>query len=138
MRGYDISNISLVEGESGWIVIDPLTSTETARAAMDLVREHLGDRPVTAVIYTHSHIDHFAGLAGVIDLEERAARNVPIVAPEGFLREAVSENVIAGPAMLRRAGYMYGNHLARSARPGRLRPRTLGAGRLGLACRTDP
>ena len=105
---------------------------------MDLVREHLGDRPVTAVIYTHSHIDHFAGLAGVIDLEERAARNVPIVAPEGFLREAVSENVIAGPAMLRRAGYMYGNHLARSARPGRLRPRTLGAGRLGLACRTDP
>ena len=138
MRGYDISNISLVEGESGWIVIDPLTSTETARAAMDLVREHLGDRPVTAVIYTHSHIDHFAGLAGVIDLEERAARNVPIVAPEGFLREAVSENVIAGPAMLlRRRLHVRQPPPARSARPGRL-GRTLGAGRLGLACRTDP
>ena len=114
VRGYDISNISLVEGETGWIVIDPLTSSETARAAMDLVREHLGERPVTAVIYTHSHIDHFAGLAGVIDLEDRAARDVPIVAPERFLVEAVSENVIAGPAMLRRAGYMYGNHLPTS------------------------
>ena len=113
VRGYDISNLSLVEGESGWIVIDPLTSTETARAAMDLVREHLGDRPVTAVIYTHSHLDHFAGLAGVIDLDDLVARQVPIVAPEGFLREAVAENVIAGPAMLRRATYMYGALLPR-------------------------
>jgi len=113
VRGYDISNISLVEGDSGWIVIDPLTSTETARAAMDLVREHLGARPVTAVIYTHSHLDHFAGLAGVIELDELADRQVPIVAPKGFLKEAVSENVIAGPAMVRRAGYMYGNHLPR-------------------------
>ena len=113
VRGYDISNISLVEGETGWIVIDPLTSTETARAAMDLVREHLGDRPVSAVIYTHSHIDHFAGMAGVIDLDELAERRVPVVAPQGFLVEAVSENVLAGPVMLRRAGYMYGNHLPR-------------------------
>ncbi len=113
VRGYDISNLSLVAGATGWIVIDPLTSTETARAAMDLVREHLGERPVQAVIYTHSHIDHFAGLAGVIDLDEVVARGVPIVAPKGFLVEAVSENVIAGPAMLRRAGYMYGNHLPR-------------------------
>ena len=116
VRGYDISNISLVEGETGWIVIDPLTSTETAQAAMDLVREHLGDRPVTAVIYTHSHLDHFAGLAGVIDLDELAERQVPIVAPKGFLEEAVSENVIAGPAMSRRAGYMYGHHLPRGPR----------------------
>jgi alkyl sulfatase BDS1-like metallo-beta-lactamase superfamily hydrolase len=113
VRGYDISNLSLVAGETGWIVIDPLTSTETARAAMDLVREHLGDRPVQAVIYTHSHIDHFAGLAGVIDLADLVERQVPIVAPAGFLVEAVSENVIAGPAMLRRAGYMYGNNLPR-------------------------
>jgi alkyl sulfatase BDS1-like metallo-beta-lactamase superfamily hydrolase len=113
VRGYDISNLSLVEGETGWIVIDPLTSTETARAAMALVAEHLGERPVSAVVYTHSHIDHFAGLAGVIDLDEVVARAVPIVAPAGFLAEAVSENVIAGPAMLRRAGYMYGNHLPR-------------------------
>ena len=116
VRGYDISNISLVEGESGWIVIDPLTSTETARAAMDLVRAHLGDRPVSAVIYTHSHMDHFAGLAGVIDLDELERRGVPIVAPQHFLQEAVSENVIAGPAMVRRAGYMYGNHLPRGPR----------------------
>lgn len=113
VRGYDISNVSLVAGETGWIVIDPLTSTETARAAMALVGEHLGERAVRAVIYTHSHIDHFAGLAGVIGLDEVVAREVPIVAPKGFLAEAVSENVIAGPAMLRRAGYMYGNHLPR-------------------------
>jgi len=115
VRGYDISNLSLIEGDSGWIVIDPLTSTEAARAAMDLVREHLGDRPVNAVIYTHSHIDHFAGLTGVIDLDDLVAREVPIVAPKGFLVEAVSENVIAGPAMLRRSGYMYGHQLPRRA-----------------------
>jgi alkyl sulfatase BDS1-like metallo-beta-lactamase superfamily hydrolase len=113
VRGYDLANLSLVRGETGWIVIDPLTSTETARAAMDLVREHLGDRPVSAVIYTHSHIDHFAGLAGVVPLEELAARDVPVVAPRGFLEEAVSENILAGPAMMRRAGYMYGNALPR-------------------------
>lgn len=113
VRGYDIANISLVEGETGWIVIDPLTSTETARAAMALVGEHLGERPVSAVVYTHSHIDHFAGIAGVIDLDELVERQVPVVAPKGFLVEAVSENVLAGPVMLRRAGYMYGNHLPR-------------------------
>ncbi len=113
VRGYDLANISLVRGDTGWIVIDPLTSTETARAAMDLVREHLGDHPVSAVIYTHSHIDHFAGLAGVLSPEEAAVRQVPIVAPQGFLEEAVSENVLAGPAMTRRAGYMYGGFLPR-------------------------
>lgn len=115
VRGYDISNLSLIEGDTGWIVIDPLTSTETARAAMDLVREHLGERPVTAVIYTHSHLDHFAGIAGVIDLDDLETRKVPIVAPVGFLEEAVAENVVAGPAMLRRAGYMFGNYLPRGA-----------------------
>ena len=113
VRGYDISNLSLIEGDTGWIVIDPLTSTETARAAMDLVREHLGDRPVAAVIYTHSHLDHFAGIAGVSDLDDLETRKVPIVAPVGFLEEAVAENVVAGPAMLRRAGYMFGNYLPR-------------------------
>ncbi|HEV3225424.1 MAG TPA: alkyl sulfatase dimerization domain-containing protein [Acidimicrobiales bacterium] len=113
VRGYDISNISLVEGRNGWIVIDPLTSTETARAAMALVAEHLGERPVTAIIYTHSHLDHFAGIAGVIDVGELQRNSVPIIAPEGFLEEAVFENVIAGPAMVRRAGYMYGNFLPR-------------------------
>ncbi len=113
VRGYDISNLTLIEGDTGWIVIDPLTSTESARAAMDLATAELGDRPVRAVIYTHSHLDHFAGLAGVVDPAAVAAGDVPVVAPEGFLSEAVAENVIAGPAMGRRAGYMYGRNLAR-------------------------
>jgi alkyl sulfatase BDS1-like metallo-beta-lactamase superfamily hydrolase len=113
IRGYDLANLTLISGDTGWIVIDPLTSSETARAAMDLASEHLGERPVRAVIYTHSHIDHFAGLAGVVDPALVAAGEVPVVAPEGFLVEAVSENVIAGPAMSRRAGYMYGRFLER-------------------------
>jgi alkyl sulfatase BDS1-like metallo-beta-lactamase superfamily hydrolase len=113
VRGYDISNISLVAGQTGWIVIDPLTTTETARAAMDLVRHHLGDRPISAIIYTHSHLDHFGGLAGVIHPDELERQGIPIVAPKDFLVEAVSENVLAGPAMLRRASYMYGQQLPR-------------------------
>ena len=113
VRGYDLANLTLISGDTGWIVIDPLTSSESAQAAMALASEHLGERPVRAVIYTHSHIDHFAGLAGVVDPAEVAAGEVPVVAPEGFLVEAVSENVIAGPAMSRRAGYMYGRHLDR-------------------------
>jgi alkyl sulfatase BDS1-like metallo-beta-lactamase superfamily hydrolase len=111
VRGYDISNISFVRGDTGWIVIDPLTSTETARAAFALLREHAGDAPVRAVVYTHSHADHFAGAAGVITAEQVAGGEVPVLAPDGFLEAAVSENVIAGPAMLRRAQLMYGNLL---------------------------
>ncbi len=113
VRGYDISNVTFVEGDTGWIVIDPLTSTETARAALQLVTAHLGDRPVQAVIYTHSHADHFMGVQGVISREELRRRDVPIVAPTGFLEAAVFENVIAGNAMLRRAAFMYGNLLDR-------------------------
>lgn len=109
VRGYDISNMTLVEGETGVIVVDPLVSPETAAAALALYREHRGDRPVTAVLHTHSHIDHFGGIAGV--LEEGA--EVPVWAPEGFTAAAVSENVIGGPAMARRAGYMYGASLER-------------------------
>ena len=111
VRGYDISNMTLIEGDEGVIVVDPLISPETAAAALALYREHRGERPVTAVLHTHSHIDHFGGVAGVIGDEQ-----VPVWAPEGFTAAAVSENVIGGPAMARRAGYMYGAGLERGPR----------------------
>jgi alkyl sulfatase BDS1-like metallo-beta-lactamase superfamily hydrolase len=114
VRGFDLSNMTVIRGATGWILIDPLTTTEAARAAMQLVREKLGDRPVTAVIYTHSHADHFGGVLGVIDPADVAAGKVQVIAPEGFMDHAVSENVIAGPAMLRRASYMFGTLLPRS------------------------
>jgi alkyl sulfatase BDS1-like metallo-beta-lactamase superfamily hydrolase len=100
--------MTLVEGARGVIVIDPLISAETATAALALYRKNRGDRPVTAVIYTHSHADHFGGVDGVLAQD---AVNVPIVAPAGFLEHAVSENVYAGNAMSRRAVYMYGSML---------------------------
>ena len=107
-RGIDISNISFVEGKTGVIVIDPLMSVETAAAALALYREHRGDRPVVAVIHTHSHADHYAGVAGVADAA------TPIIAPAGFLEHSVSENVYAGAAMSRRAAYMYASDLGAS------------------------
>jgi alkyl sulfatase BDS1-like metallo-beta-lactamase superfamily hydrolase len=113
VRGLDISNVTFIAGEGGWVVIDPLTGAETAAAALALVTEHLGPRPVAAVIYTHSHADHFGGIRGVVDV---AASDVPIIAPAGFLEAAVSENVLAGTVMLRRATYMYGVLLPRDAR----------------------
>ncbi|MFD6370343.1 alkyl/aryl-sulfatase, partial [Streptomyces roseolus] len=106
VRGLDISNMTLVEGERGVIVIDPLISVETAAAALALYKEHRGERPVTGVIYTHSHGDHFGGVRGV--LPHGTEDGVPILAPAGFLEHAVSENVYAGNAMGRRASYMYG------------------------------
>jgi len=108
VRGFDTSTVTFIRGDEGWVVIDPLTTTETARAAFDLVTEQLGERPVTAVIYTHSHVDHFGGILGVIDQERLDSGEVPIVAPEGFVREAVAENLLAGPAMGRRAMYQFG------------------------------
>ena len=108
VRGYDISNITFVRGDTGWIVIDPLTVEATARAALDLVTEHLGSRPVTAVIYTHSHADHFGGVLGVTTQHDVDAGECRVIAPEGFLHETVGENVIAGPAMGRRATYQFG------------------------------
>jgi alkyl sulfatase BDS1-like metallo-beta-lactamase superfamily hydrolase len=116
LRGFDLANISLVEGKTGWIVIDTLTSRETAAAAMAFARKHLGDKPVSAVIFTHSHIDHFGGVLGVISPEDAKARNVPIVAPAGFMEEATSENLMAGAAMVRRSLFMYGDELPRDAR----------------------
>jgi alkyl sulfatase BDS1-like metallo-beta-lactamase superfamily hydrolase len=114
VRGLDLSNITFVEGTEGVIVIDPLISVETAAAALALYRTHRGDRPVTAVIYTHSHADHFGGVRGVVDEADVRAGRVPILAPEGFLEHAVAENVFAGTAMTRRAAYMYGALLPRS------------------------
>jgi alkyl sulfatase BDS1-like metallo-beta-lactamase superfamily hydrolase len=111
VRGLDLSNMTLVEGDTGVIVIDPLVSAETAAAALALYRRNRGDRPVTAVIYTHSHADHFGGVEGVLP---DGAGDVPILAPEGFLGHAVSENVYAGVAMTRRADYMYGMLLDQS------------------------
>ncbi|MFM8268139.1 MAG: alkyl/aryl-sulfatase [Ilumatobacteraceae bacterium] len=108
VRGYDISNITFLAGREGWVVIDPLTTTATARAARSLVESHLGHRPVTAVIYTHSHLDHFGGSLGVTSPEEVAAGRCRVIAPEHFLREAVAENLLAGVAMNRRATYQFG------------------------------
>jgi alkyl sulfatase BDS1-like metallo-beta-lactamase superfamily hydrolase len=113
LRGFDLSNMHVVEGRDGIVVIDPLVSAETAAAALALYREHRGERPVTGLIYTHSHVDHFGGARGVLTAEEIEARRVPVLAPTGFLHHAVSENVFAGTAMARRAGYMYGALLKR-------------------------
>ena len=113
VRGFDLSNISFVEGDRGVIVIDPLISKETAAAALALYRQHRGQRPVTAMIHTHSHIDHFGGVKGVISQDEVDAGDVSVIAPEGFMEHAISENVFAGTAMGRRAGYMYGAALAK-------------------------
>jgi alkyl sulfatase BDS1-like metallo-beta-lactamase superfamily hydrolase len=112
LRGFDLSNMHVVEGREGIVVIDPLISAETAAAALALYRKHRGDRPVTGLIYTHSHVDHFGGAKGVVS-EEEVAAGLPILAPAGFLHHAVSENVFAGTAMARRAGYMYGAQLGR-------------------------
>lgn len=109
MRGFDLSNMTIVEGQSGVIVIDPLVSNECAEAALDFYRQHRGDRVVTCLIYSHSHVDHFGGAQGV--LSTTSDKTIPIIAPEGFMEEATSENVLAGPAMRRRAAYMYGNYL---------------------------
>ena len=106
VRGYDVSNMSWIRGETGWIVVDPLSGMESAAAAVKLARKHLGDDPVVAVIFTHSHVDHFAGVASV--LPEQAAEGVRIVAPKRFVEEVTSENVLAGTAMGRRATYQFG------------------------------
>ncbi|MFF4607726.1 alkyl/aryl-sulfatase [Streptomyces sp. NPDC001339] len=107
-RGLDLSNMTLVEGDHGVIVIDPLMSVETAAAALELYRQYRGDRPVTGLIYTHSHVDHFGGARGVLPPGHHP---VPVLAPAGFLDHAVGENVYAGTAMRRRAVYMYGTEL---------------------------
>ncbi|CCE06381.1 putative alkyl sulfatase [Bradyrhizobium sp. STM 3843] len=111
VRGLDISNMTIIEGDTGLIVIDTLLSNETAKAALELYLKHRPAKPVVAVIYTHSHIDHFGGAKGVITADDAAAGKVKVIAPDGFMEHAVAENVIAGTAMTRRAQYMYGINL---------------------------
>ena len=107
-RSYDISNITFIEGDTGWVIIDPLTTANTAAACLEMANEHLGARPVTAVIYTHSHADHFGGVLGVTTQDDVDAGRCQIIAPEHFVREAVAENLLAGFAMNRRALYQFG------------------------------
>jgi alkyl sulfatase BDS1-like metallo-beta-lactamase superfamily hydrolase len=116
VRGHDLSVMSIIETDGGYIVIDPLISAECASASMQLVYEHLGEKPVMAVIYTHSHIDHWGGVKGVISEADVKAGKVQVIAPEGFTEAAVSENVMAGNAMSRRAYFMYGSLLPRGPR----------------------
>ncbi len=108
VRGFDLSNMDIIEGNTGLIIIDPLISKETARAALDLYYQYRPKKPVVAVIYTHSHVDHYGGVKGVISETDVKAGKVKVLAPQGFLESAVSENVYAGNAMGRRAIYMYG------------------------------
>ena len=116
VRGFDISNMTIIEGNRGVIVIDPLVSTETARAGLELYFAHRGRRPVTAVIYSHSHVDHYGGVRGVIDEADVLAGRVQIVAPDRFLEEVASESVIAGLPMIRRAQFQFGPTLFKGAR----------------------
>ncbi|HDS1746551.1 MULTISPECIES: alkyl sulfatase dimerization domain-containing protein [Pseudomonas] len=116
VRGLDLANMTLIEGEHGLIVMDPLLSVETARAGLAMYFRHRPQRPVVAVIYTHPHVDHFGGVRGVVDEADVKAGKVQVIAPQGFFEHAISENVLAGPAMKRRAQYMYGAPLPRGPR----------------------
>lgn len=114
VRGFDLANISFIKGDTGWIIFDPLTAKETAAAALKFINEQLGERPVVAVIYSHSHGDHFGGVRGVVNEADVTSGKVPVIAPDGFMDHAVSENVYAGNAMTRRMFYQYGVLLPRS------------------------
>ncbi len=114
VRGYDLANISFIKSDTGWIVFDPLTAKETAAAALKFINEQLGERPVVAVVYSHSHGDHFGGVRGVASIEDVNSGKIKIIAPVGFMEHAVAENVYAGNAMTRRMFYQYGVLLPRS------------------------
>ncbi len=122
IRNFDLSNMSLIAGNKGWIVIDPLVSPETAKAGLALANEKLGARPVTAIIFTHSHIDHFGGVRGIVSEADVKSGKVPVYVPQGFMEHAVSENIMGGNTMGRRASYMFGNILPKDEKG------TLGAG----------
>ncbi|MGD1977547.1 MAG: alkyl sulfatase dimerization domain-containing protein [Gammaproteobacteria bacterium] len=114
VRGFDLANISFIRGDTGWIIFDPLTAKETAAAALKFVNEQLGERPVVAVVYSHSHADHFGGVRGVVEEADVRSGKVKIIAPVGFMDHAISENVYAGNAMSRRLFFQYGVLLPRS------------------------
>ena len=114
VRGYDLANITFIKGDTGWVIFDPLTAKETAAAALKFINEQLGERPVAAVIYSHSHADHFGGVRGVVDEADVRSGKVPVIAPVGFMDHAVAENVYAGNAMTRRMFFQYGVLLPRS------------------------
>ncbi len=139
VRGFDVSTVSFIDAGTGWIVVDPLTTVEVARAALRLLFRHVAEKPVLAVVYSHSHVDHYGGVGGVTTAEDAAAGQVRIIAPEGFLHHAVSENIIAGPAMGRRARFQFG-HTLRCCAEGEvtsgLGPRP-SRGRLSLIAPTD-
>jgi len=115
VRGFDFANMSIIEGESGWIIVDPLTAKETAQAALKFAQQHLGVKPIKAIILTHAHIDHFGGVLGIVSPEEIEKQGIRVIAPEGFMEAATSENIIAGIAMARRSAYMYGKNLPRNS-----------------------
>ncbi len=114
LRGFDIANITLIEGKTGWIVVDALTSRESSAAAMAFARQYLGNKPVVELVFTHSHIDHFGGALGIVSASDVAQGKVPVIASEGFMEEATGENVMVGTAMGRRSIYQFGRDLERS------------------------
>jgi len=114
VRGFDLANISFIKGDTGWIVFDPLTAAETARAALQLLNEKLGKRPVVGVVYSHSHVDHWAGVRGVVDEADVVSGKVMLIAPEGFMEQAIAENVFAGNVMSRRSQVQYATLLQRN------------------------
>ncbi|MBL0709453.1 MAG: MBL fold metallo-hydrolase [Colwellia sp.] len=134
VRDFDLSNISFIKGKKGWIVIDPLVSAETAKAALALLNKELGFRPVTAIIFTHSHIDHFGGVRGIIDVADVKSGKVKLYAPKGLFTDAVSENIMAGNTMGRRSTYMYGNLLPKDEKGmiGSGLGQTLSTGKAGI------
>ena len=139
VRNFDLANMTLVEGKSGWIVIDTLLTKETARAAFALATRHLGEKPIKAVIYTHSHADHFGGVRGLVTEEQVRAGEVKIIAPAGFMDYAIAENVLAGNAMSRRASYQFGNVVSPGPRGqvGSGLGKTTSSGAIGLIPPTD-
>ena len=116
LRGYDLANLSIIEGDHGLILVDPLTASQTAAKALTMIQKHFPDKPIKALIYTHSHMDHFGGSLGLLSQQAVEVQNIRVIAPEGFLQEATKENIIAGPAMARRSMFMYGKRLAKSVR----------------------
>ncbi|MEI6600301.1 MAG: alkyl sulfatase dimerization domain-containing protein [Comamonadaceae bacterium] len=116
LRGFDIANMTLIEGKTGWILVDPLSARESGQAALAFAREKLGNKSISAIIFTHAHADHFGGVLGVISPKEVEERKIPIVAPAAFMEEATSENLMVGTGMARRSMYQFGKNLPRSAK----------------------